>query len=222
MTALRKLTQEVTEALQRMTHLSQGPTETTDGKKDDKYFESHMDLARSFLSVLPGAVKLLAQGEVKREAIQSRLRDERQGMLLPLFLLSCFSCLLLVLSAFYTLVGDSVLSCMHCLLHSCDVCRGGIAWSKVYSNVAGFMVHQLGRRLALAQQALQRTSLTLESLQVYPSVCHRRFVTRHPVLLHSSIFIHLYPLREPEVPPLKTFSILLCFVESSGGAEAGA
>jgi hypothetical protein len=64
----------------------------------------------------------------------------------------------------------------------------------VYSNVADFMVHQLGRRLALAQQALQRTSLTLESLQVCPSIFHRRFVIQYlpPPL------IHLHPPREPK------------------------
>jgi hypothetical protein len=91
MTALRKMTQEVSEAIQRMTHLAQGSppngadaTETStssDGKKSEQYFASQIEMARSFLSVYPGAAKVVAQGEAKRHGILSRLRDERQGTL---------------------------------------------------------------------------------------------------------------------------------------------
>ena len=96
MTALRKMTQEASEAIQRMTHLSQGlppngadapeTSTSSDAKKEEHYFESQIELARSFLSVYPSAAKSVAQGEAKRHIILSRLRDERQGTLLSLIL----------------------------------------------------------------------------------------------------------------------------------------
>lgn len=49
----------------------------------------------------------------------------------------------------------------------------------MYGNVADFTVRQLGRKLALAEQALHRTSLTLDSLQVCLSALSIHF-TRVP------------------------------------------
>ena len=128
------MVQELGDALHRLAHLSApdaaAEPSTAAHKKDAKYYEMQIETAHSFLSVYPHVLKLLFEGEARRDAALLRLRQERE------------------------------------------------AWGKVYANVADLAVRQLGRKVTAAEQAVERTTLALESMQVpmhaiFPTLnCH--------------------------------------------------